>query len=667
MREAQQTLRREKLDMQTHLKSSSFHIDGMTCVSCQNRIERKLKSTVGIEDAEVNFNTGSAAVTYNESVITVNEITALVENLGYQVVDGRTGKPALEIAGILVIIFALYTLLRGLGIGTLASAFPLAEAGMGYGMLFIIGLVTSVHCAAMCGGINLSQCISSSAVPPAAPEAEKHRNDPPIPGGTQVPFRRVLFPSILYNAGRVVSYTTVGIIVGALGSVITVSGRFQGIVQLAAGVFMMIMGINMLGFFQGSVGTALRRFNLSMPKFFGRKINEQKSAHKNPLFIGLLNGLMPCGPLQAMQLYALSTGSPLAGGISMFLFSMGTVPLMFGLGAFGSLLSNTVKGPLFRRRITQAGAILITVMGMTMFSYGFSLGGFSDRLDFADKLMAAINPMAVRAGRGGNGAAAPAAEISFQIENGVQIVNSTLSGGRYPAITVQTGIPVRWTINAPQGSINGCNNRMIIREYGIEHRFKPGENVIEFTPERTGRFSYSCWMGMIRSSITVVEEGQSAAAMGEPDLAPSPAGVTISTDAVALAEIQEGGYQVVKMELRDEGIDPAIIVVQKGLPVSWLINNDSLDPGNSGLIFPAYYTRLAIKRGDNEINFIPQEDFDFSTADNVFYGYVKVVEDLGDVDIKAIKAEVSEHETMIYPDAYFEAAARGPGCCGAGT
>jgi hypothetical protein len=249
------------------------------------------------------------------------------------------------------------------------------------------------------------------------------------------------------------------------------------------------------------------------------------------------------------------------------------------------------------------------------------------------------------------------------MENGVQIVNSTLSPGRYPPITVRRGIPVRWTINAPQGSVNGCNNRMIIREYRIEHRFTPGENVIEFTPSRTGKFSYSCWMGMIRSSITVVEEGQSLAETGEPDTAPSPAGVAIPTDSVAVAEMSEDGWQRLTTGLRDDGIDPAILVVRRGIPAAWTISNDSLDPGNGRLVFPACYTRVDMEQGDNLLRFMPAEDFDFSTADNVFYGYVKVVDDFNDVDIEAIKAEVSGFETLIYPDAHFEAAAGGGGCC----
>jgi len=74
----------------------------------------------------------------------------------------------------------------------------------------------------------------------------------------------------------------------------------------------------------------LRKITPRMPKIFGRKISNAKN--KGPLLVGLLNGFMPCGPLQAMQLYALGTGSFIAGATSMFMFSLGTVPLMFGLG-----------------------------------------------------------------------------------------------------------------------------------------------------------------------------------------------------------------------------------------------------------------------------------------------------------------------------------------------
>jgi sulfite exporter TauE/SafE/copper chaperone CopZ/plastocyanin domain-containing protein len=650
------------------MKTRTIRIGGMTCIHCQNRIEQKLQNTVGIRDATVSFTRGTADITYNEEVIDFAQIKAAIEALGYQMPEGKEQKPAPEIIGTLVIILALYALLRGLGVSSVTSAFPLAETGMSWGMLFVIGLVTSVHCLAMCGGINVSQTLNikkeeGGSLPPrsglaafgvkssASPLSGGHpRNAPALS-------LSILLPAILYNSGRVISYTITGIIVGALGSVITVSGRFQGLVQLIAGVFMVIMGINMLGLFP-----ALRRFNIRLPNLFAKKINEQKSANKSPLIIGLFNGLMPCGPLQAMQLYALSTGSPIAGGIAMFLFSMGTVPLMFGLGALGSFLSSGAQGRVFTRRVMKAGAVLVTVMGMTMFTYGWALNGLPRPID----ALAAFAPrpsVGIPAKSGG-----PAPEGAFQpvLKNGVQIINSALEPGRYPAITVQQGIPVKWTIKAPPGSINGCNNRMIIREYNIEHHFMPGDNVIEFMPERAGRFSYSCWMGMIRSSITVVAAGESIAGVKEPSTAPTPAGVAISTEHIALAEIT-GAFQTVSITLRDEGIEPAILVVQRDIPVMWTINNNSLDAGNSLIIVPAYYTRLDIDQGDNVIEFMPQKDFDFSTGDNVFYGYVKVVDDINSIDINAVKEEAAAFETMIYPDAYFDAVSQGGSCCGRGA
>ena len=83
-----------------------------------------------------------------------------------------------------------------------------------------------------------------------------------------------------------------------------------------------------------------------------------------------MNGLMPCGPLQAMQLYALGTGSFLAGALSMFIFSLGTVPLMFGLGALSSLLSSK-----FTSRMMKVSAALVLLLGLVMVNRGLALSG----------------------------------------------------------------------------------------------------------------------------------------------------------------------------------------------------------------------------------------------------------------------------------------------------
>jgi sulfite exporter TauE/SafE/copper chaperone CopZ len=600
------------------LQNCSFRIGGMYCVNCQNIIEKELKNTAGVQRAAVNYRNGAAAVTYNAAETDFDKISVVIERLGYQILDeqGETflhRNNVLRIVGTLVIILALFMLLRIFTTGSLASTFPLAKEGMGYGMLLVIGLFTGVHCIAMCGGINLSQTL--------------RRN------GEKANTYSLLLPGILYNSGRLVSYTAVGILVGALGSLITPSGRFQGVVQLAAGVFMVIIGINMLGLFP-----VLRRFIPHMPKIFSKKIEERKTG-RGPFIVGFLNGFIPCGPLQAMQLYALSTGSPIRGGISMFLFCTGTIPLMFVLGAVSSALSG-VNGHVFSRRVIQAGAILVAALGLVMFSNGWNLSGFESPFDMVVSYKKASAQI-------GTDALIPV------IKNGVQIVNSTLEPGRYPAITVRQGIPVRWTINAPPGSINGCNNQMIISEYNIQHTFKQGDNVIEFTPVKAGKFRYSCWMAMIRSTITVLAEGESFADVQEPDIVPKPAGVQIPTEEIAFAQIANN-VQTVTIHLGDEGFEPAIIVMQRRLPALWTIVIDSVDPGNNGIIFPSYYAIIGTEQGENQLQLIPDESFEFYTADSVFYGYVKVVNDITRVDVDAVKAEAANFETLIYPEAYFE-------------
>lgn len=618
--------------MKASVRTQKLRIGGMTCVSCQNKIERKLRNTFGVENAQVSYSAGTALVTYDADVISIKEIAAAIEKLDYQVLTGEQREPSkTRLLGILIIAVALYVLLQQFGFTQLFNAFPLAEEGMGYGMLFVIGLVTSVHCIAMCGGINLSQCI-------------------PQPDVNSPNKFAALRPSFLYNLGRVISYTAVGAIVGALGSVVSFSGAFKGIVQLLAGVFMVIMGLNMLGIFPW-----LRKLTPRMPRAFARGINKQKAGSNSPLYVGLLNGLMPCGPLQAMQLYALSTASPIKGALSMLLFSLGTVPLMFGLGALSSVLSKK-----FTHKVMAVGAVLVVVLGMSMFTQGWSLSGFS---------LPSLLPQSAREGVQNPGQkTAQSGDTGVTVENGVQVVNSTLASGKYPAITVQAGTPVKWTINAPEGSINGCNNRFIIPEYNIEHQFEPGDNVIEFTPTEAGKFPYSCWMGMIRSSITVVEAGEETPAASVPESAapareennaaaeltePVSAGVRISTDAVAVGKIEDG-LQTVEIELTDNGIEPAIVVLQAGVDTEWTVVNNSSRPGNASLLFPVYYTQFPMQQGETALYLYPTESFDFSTQDNAFYGYVKVVEDIGNIDIEAIKEEAASYKTMIWPSSYFD-------------
>ena len=427
-------------------KQIHIAISGMMCTNCQYRIAGKLRRTPGIIEVAVSYEDSSAEIIYDGGRISFQQIADIINQLGYRI--SVQSSQLMRRIFILASIVALYALLHSTGGLNFLIPGQLADSRTSYGMLFIIGLTTSVHCVAMCGGISLSQSISDL---------------------------KSFYPALAYNFGRVLSYTVTGSLLGLAGFLANGAGKFevslflQSVLKVAAGVFMLVMGANMLNIFP-----ALRRLSLRLPKFLSDKIILAGIGRKSPLIVGLLNGLMPCESLQSMWLVALASSNPLAGAFSMLVFALGTVPLMLGLGTIIS-----VAGKRFSACVKTSGAVLVTVMGLIMITQGGILSGI-------------FSEFALSSGR-------------VKVSEGLQAVSSVLSSGRYPDITVKAGIPVKWTINAPKGSINGCNYKFTIPEYEIEHTLKTGENIVEFTPDRSGVSYYNCWMGMIQGKIIIQE------------------------------------------------------------------------------------------------------------------------------------------------------------------
>lgn len=599
--------------MRDNVKEVILKIEGMVCVNCENLIEDILLDNNGVNKVEVSYTKGLAKINYNENKTSINDLIRVISENGYKVIDfsnevnedlsnknKKSKKRDIDCANkdedntflIIIIILGVILLLKKFGVSNIFSVFPTPNENTSYSMLFIIGLFTSLHCVSMCGGINLSQCINY--------------NDT-IDKGTLSTIK----PAFLYNLGRVISYTIFGAIVGGIGSIISFTGWMQSLIQLIASIFMIIMGLNMLNIFPW-----LRKLNPRMPKIFAKKFKSKNN--NSPFFIGLLNGFMPCGPLQAMQIYAISTGSVTKGAISMFLFSLGTVPLMFGLGTLSSYMSKK-----FSNKIMKFGAILVIVLGFSMFNNALALSG----INFSQ---GSENDSGVRA----------------EIQDNIQVVTTKLKGGTYEPIIVEVGKPVKWNIQVSNGSLNGCNNKIIIREYEIEKSLEMGDNIIEFTPTEAGTYTYSCWMGMLRSKIYVVNPGQ------EPEISENlqnrldtlnkiNSNYKISTDEVAVAKVS-GNEQVVNINIENGRFTPAVIIIQEGLETKWSINNT--DNKSISLAFPIYNQVVDMNKGDNEIYLIPSEDFTFAEENYNYFGYVKVVKDIDNINLDGIKEEVKKYK-----------------------
>lgn len=473
------------------MEHTKLYINGMTCINCQTRIQNALKKQSGITQATVSYETETADILYDSSVISLEQIQGLIDELGYSASVQKASRPKMvgRILRELGIIVILYFLLRHFGILNYLAPASLANAQMGYGMLFVIGLITSVHCIAMCGGINLSQTLQKNSEPSANASSVSHA---------------MFQNAAAYNTGRIISYTIIGGILGGIGTITGMAGTlqtssfFQGLLKLLAGALMVVMGINMLGLFP-----RLRRFHLRicLPLFQkGRqkdaskgisKRNNASHRRRTPFIIGLFNGLMPCGPLQSMQIVALASANPFTGALSMFFFALGTLPLMLG---FGSIVAGLGKH--FTKQVLKCGAILVVVMGLSMISQGTALSGINSKLN---TLFSANGETAVKT--------SDLNDSDTDIEkDGIQYISSTLESGHYPDITVKAGTPVKWTIHAEKSSINGCNYKILLPDFDTECVFEEGDNTIEFTPQKTGIYTYSCWMGMITGKIYVESE-----------------------------------------------------------------------------------------------------------------------------------------------------------------
>lgn len=493
----------------------------MTCPQCPKRIAKALRRLDGVGNVTVSLKTSDAVFDIDSSKIQLPEVIAAIGDIGYKASEKPSGAPLVKLLLSVGVTAALFAVLQVTGLLTLLAPSELADSGMGLGALFVVGLTTSLHCIAMCGGISLSQSVPTNKE------------------------RKVSYSSaVLYNAGRVVSYTAIGAVLGAVGLLVGSAGG--GISPLFQGIFKLTAGLLLVGMAARSLGL-LPELNIRLPKFaaalagktaamVGHHTEVPKTPHGSgdkrdfqrawtPFIVGLLNGLMPCGPLQSMWLVALASGNPLTGALSMLVFTLGTVPLMLG---FGSLV--TLLGHRFTAAVQTAGTVLIAVMGLAMLTQGAGLTGmipdsvlYAVMIGLALVAVCAALPIKQKAVRYGSmlAAAATAAISGFMlnsavtnaipedtaiIADGVQLVSSTLKAGSYPEITVCSGIPVKWTINAPPKSINGCNGTFIINDLGIQYTFREGENVIEFTPGEAGVIDYTCWMGMIRSKIHVVSE-----------------------------------------------------------------------------------------------------------------------------------------------------------------
>lgn len=318
-----------------------LNVSGMICRACEDAIADALLNTRGVVSAQAHYWRGRVTITYDPNIVTEDTLRQVLTNAGYPPGTHGMGGVVVDViclALVGVLYWGLPKLLALVKVPALADNASL-------GLVFLVGLLTSTHCIGMCGGILLAQTTDARVVTGRS--------------------KRGLIASAAYNGGRVVSYTAVGALCGALGAVITYTPNIKSMVFTVAGALVLLIGLRMAGILPG-----LRSTETELPGACSLNARTRRRFAGRPLIIGLLTGVMPCGALSAMWLCAMSSGSAARGALVMLVFSLGTVPLLF---LFGALQSFLPRG--WMKYIVKGSAVLVVTLGLSMLVKGIRLFG----------------------------------------------------------------------------------------------------------------------------------------------------------------------------------------------------------------------------------------------------------------------------------------------------
>lgn len=320
--------------MSTSNQKHTFHIHGMHCNACALIIEDELINLEEVTEVKANLNNHTVEVTGNFERKTSYQITQdlseVLKQHGYIIsnekqrtsVQWKDFKIAVPVALTFVILFIL---LQKLGIVNLINSGTVT-----YGTAFAIGIIASLStCMAVVGGLVLSMSATF------AKEGDKVR------------------PQIMFHAGRIISFFILGGIIGVVGSIFSLTTSATFTLGLLIGIVMLILGINLLDVFSWS-----KRLQPSMPKFIARHTQRVSKLNHTftPVLIGIVTFFLPCGFTQSMQIYTLTTGSFLQGGLTMLSFALGTLPVL-ALVSFSSFsIQNKKSSGVFFK---SAGLIVI--------------------------------------------------------------------------------------------------------------------------------------------------------------------------------------------------------------------------------------------------------------------------------------------------------------------
>lgn len=285
----------------------------MHCAACTLLIEETFKELPNVTEVKASLGNHQVSVTgdFSGTPEEIGEhLTKLVKSHGYTISVEKTQRQAgwqdfVYALPISLVLIAGFVALQKVGLANLITS-----SNVSYGTAFVIGLIASVSsCLAIVGGLVLSLSASSAKE-----------------GGT---WRT----QSLFHVGRLVGFFVLGGVIGLIGSSFHLGLTANVVLGIIVALVMFILGVNLLDVFHFT-----KRLQLTMPAWASRHVvrGSKHDHYLAPVLVGVGTFFLPCGFTQSMQLYALSTGNFMEGAMTMFVFALGTFPVL-ALLSFGSL------------------------------------------------------------------------------------------------------------------------------------------------------------------------------------------------------------------------------------------------------------------------------------------------------------------------------------------
>ncbi len=435
-------------------------IRGMSCRSCELKIEKAWRSLPGVAHVSADAVRGRARIVCHGDAPSRHTLNDAIREHGYELMEDaveRITQPArpsvLQLVFLFSVVLLAGTALSRLGLLQLTGVEATAT---GFASAFLIGLVAaSSSCLAVAGGLMLSVVAR--------------------PGTSAASRSTRLLPVGLFIVGRVAGYAGLGALIGLIGQALTPPPIVTGLLMVAAALYMLTVGLEMLHL----APAWLRRLTPRMPKAIARRVMDVEG-HPHPLAAVLLGAgtfFLPCGFTQSLQLAALASGSPVVGATILGGFALGTAPALAALGWASTKLTGRIGVWFFR----FSGALVI-ILGLWNVQNGLTVAGFPLSL-----------PTLARSGE----------PVEARQEGETQVVDIRVGTRGYTpnVFVVKKNQPVELRLS---GKTTGCLSALVIPGMRIQAQLNPtGITRIPFTPTREGTYSFACGMGMYRGSFRV--------------------------------------------------------------------------------------------------------------------------------------------------------------------